>query len=121
MQMCRVLWSVFSLLLLTPCSNLTPLHIGLSAQCRVPPPTHARSGLQTVVGDQRPVVSQEGPRTREPEMMITQAFHMIYYVILAGGEELHVPILRENVQDECQLQEAHENSHWKLDSSEPDR
>ena len=35
---------------------------------------------------------------------------MIYYVILAGGEELHVPILRENVQDKCQLQEAHESS-----------
>ena len=54
-------------------------------------------------------------------MMITQAFHMIYYVILAGGEELHVPILRENVQDECQLQEAHENSHWQPHCSESNR
>lgn len=120
MQMCLVLWSVFSLLLFTPCSNLTPLHIGLSAQCRVPPPTHARSGLETVVGDQRPVVSQEGPRTREPEM-ITRAFHMIYYVILAGGEELHVSILRENVQDKCELQEAHENSYWQPHRSESNR
>ena len=40
---------------------------------------------------------------------------------ILGGETLHVSILRENLQDQCQLQEAHENSHWKLDSSEPDR
>ena len=40
---------------------------------------------------------------------------------ILGGETLHVSILRENIQDQCQLQEAHENSHWKLDSSESNR
>ena len=51
-------------------------------------------------------------------MMISDTVHN---VILVGGEELHVSVLRENLQDKRQLQEAHEDSHWQPHRSEPNR
>ena len=47
---------------------------------------------------------------------VTDNIH--HNVILVGGAELHVSVLREDVQDECQLQEAHEDSHWQPHRSE---
>ena len=109
-------------LLFTLSPNLTPLHIGLSAgcQCRVPPPTHARSQHWR----QLPVTGwlltryKSSPHTTGTKMVISDTVHN---VILAGGEKLHVSVLRENIQDKCQLQEAHEDSHWQPHRSESNR
>ena len=53
--------------------------------------------------------------------MMTSVTDNIQMMFVVGGEALHVSILRENIQDQCQLQEAHEDTYWQPNSSESNR